>query len=408
VMVVGLPVACKVEHCQLTVRRPTQLAADVLELAALERRLEADALRAAAGRAAARLATSRARVARARAANEARGVALQRALRALGAAAAGEAARGGAPARERGLAALACASEARREEQRRALARLLDVVGPLELAPPSAGGRVLAVVAEGKRAGGASAYALRLPDAGARYAAAAAVPCGLPDALGRGALLVEGLAALLRLPLPLRVAARGGRSAVWEPERFADARGAPAHALPLYWPDAAPGDARAVEGFADACALLQRGAAALACARLGPDAGVRLRPEWAPFAWLVGLCAVLEEELRAPRARRGAPPPPAGAASAVFGRRGAAGGSAGAASFLSAPEEEDGGEAGWELPPLRVLPPPPHAAADVAHWERSLHGAAGGGGSPAERGAAAAARAVAARWLAWAHQQMAA
>eukprot|EP00887_Chlorella_sp_A99_P008185 scaffold12.g8185.t1 len=267
----------------------------------------------------------------------------------------------------------------------------------------------------------------------------------LGSALGYAALLVDLLGRFLMLPVLHRCAFVGAASHAWQPESFWDMPGdgkggAPADGrLPLFWAEgglysavaaglSAAGAAASHAGAAGAAAaaereevarqrqrqqflralhLLQRSAGQLVCARLGPDAAVKLPPHWSPFAWLAGLCKALAAEPRGARGAGAAGVPGAGrtlAASAVFGPRGVAGAAAALHEsvllLFGEDEEESGlGEEGseeWEVMPRpsygHMIPPPPSQPEDVEHWTRAMQDTqAGGRGGGGAGGAAAAA-----------------
>lgn len=184
-----------------------------------------------------------------------------------------------------------------------------------------------------------------------------------PTTLGYLALLLDVLSRFLSLPLLLRVNFRGSTSSVWRPsEGFYDLRThPPRNALPLY-DTSNKSDASFIalhqssETLAEAVMMLQKGAAALVYAKLGPDAPLRIPPHWPPCAWLAGLCKILCAE---PRYNL--------AASAVFGRQ------------MEVPPFDEAGlpavqqeEEGWELMPEKFFPPPPSAPEDVEHWSRAV------------------------------------
>lgn len=150
----------------------------------------------------------------------------------------------------------------------------------------------------------------------------------------------------------LLVSLQGSTSCIWQPESFWDMRAAPPEdVLPLFAIKPAEGHAHnlysAVAGMAvgpagaaaaEAAATeqrqhlaralycLQRSAGAVVAARLGPDAPLKVPPDWSPLALLGGLCKLMAGEhgrpplsasrvMAVPRDHRGGL-----AASAVFGR----------------------------------------------------------------------------------------
>ena len=193
---------------------------------------------------------------------------------------------------------------------------------------------------------------LLLPDSRASWGELGAGAATLGSALGYLVLLLDLLSRLLQLPLPhSRCAFQGSTSRLWQPDSFWDMRaGPPADALLLAWPKAAAeghhdwgaslaamggggaaaaaaqARARAEQQLRAALHTLARGAGALVFARLGPEAPLKVPPDWSPFAWLAGLCKVLASEgggpPRPPSARVAVPSGAAQplAASGVFGR----------------------------------------------------------------------------------------
>lgn len=158
---------------------------------------------------------------------------------------------------------------------------------------------------------------LLLPDSHASWAELGAQAQTLGSALGYLALLLDLLSRLLQLPLPhFRSAFQGSTSRLWQPDGFWDMRASPPNdALLLAWPKAveglewsgslaAMGSSRAAAAAQQARArqeqqlraalhIMVRGAGALVFARLGPEAPLKVPPDWPPFAWLAGLCKVL-------------------------------------------------------------------------------------------------------------------
>lgn len=152
----------------------------------------------------------------------------------------------------------------------------------------------------------------------------ACLPQQLGSSLGCVALLLDVLSRFLQLPLLHRAHFCGSHTRLWQPDSFWDMRSTPPPgALPLFPPKQPPdghghnlysavagmagaggAGASAAEAAAGVAALqralyaLQRSAGAVVFARLGPDAPLRVPPDWSPFAWLGGLCKMLAAEPR--------------------------------------------------------------------------------------------------------------
>ncbi|PRW61012.1 hypothetical protein C2E21_0461 [Chlorella sorokiniana] len=243
---------------------------------------------------------------------------------------------------------------------------------------------------------------LLLPDSRAGWAELGTSAQTLGSALGYLALLLDLLSRLLQLPLPhSRCAFQGSTSRMWQPDSWWDMRASPpADALLLAWPKvaaeghhewgaslAAMGSggaaaqaqarARAEQQLRAALHTLARGAGALVFARLGPEAPLKVPPDWSPFAWLAGLCKVLAAEAagpqRPPSARVAVPPGAAHplAASGVFGRYSPEAGSMAQSVLLFPDGADDAVEEDWEhlpRPAYGMIPPPPSQPEDVEHW----------------------------------------
>lgn len=226
---------------------------------------------------------------------------------------------------------------------------------------------------------------LLLPDSRASWAELGASSQALGSALGYLALLLDVLSRLLQLPLPhSRCAFQGSTSRLWQPDNWWDMRASPpADALLLAWPKAAAeghhewgaslaamggggaaaaaaARARAEQQLRSALHMLARGAGALVFARLGPEAPLKVPPDWSPFACLAGLCKVLAAEAagpqRPPSARVAVPPGAAHplAASGVFGRYSPEAGSMAQSVLLFPGGWEGGGEVVVRLQPLHL------------------------------------------------------
>lgn len=183
--------------------------------------------------------------------------------------------------------------------------------------------------------------ALPLPDSRASMAELAQLSGTLGSALGYLALLLDLLCRFLQLPAPHRCAFQGSTSRLWQPDSFFDMRASPPNdALLLAWPRGAEeaasasalGSTLGVRGGGAAAAqqrarqeqqlraalhALQRSAGMLVFARLGPDAALKVPPDWPPFTWLAGLCKMLAAEPRQVSSRLAVPPGAGGAAAAA-------------------------------------------------------------------------------------------
>ncbi len=235
----------------------------------------------------------------------------------------------------------------------------LTLVHPARPASPSSGGATssstsTAATAAAGAAGAAGAAAsaerasamicaLPLPDSRASMAELAQLSGTLGSALGYLALLLDLLCRFLQLPAPHRCAFQGSTSRLWQPDSFFDMRASPPNdALLLAWPRgaeeatsagsalgstlgmggggaaaAAQHRARQEQQLRAALHALQRSAGMLVFARLGPDAALKVPPDWPPFTWLAGLCKMLAAEPRPVSSRLAVPPGPGGAAAAA-------------------------------------------------------------------------------------------
>lgn len=262
----------------------------------------------------------------------------------------------------------------------------------------------------------------------------------LGSSLGYVALLLDVMSRFLQLPVLHRTAFQGSTTYIWQPESFWDMRShPPPHALPLFPPghkahqegglhdlggalysavagmagggSAPEADAqqaqRAQQALQRGLYLLQQSAGVMVWARLGPDAPLKLPPDWSPLAWLGGLCRVLGGEPRvgAGRGVQGHPHPhPLHQQGSHYGRvaaGGAGGGLAASVVFgrlspqqdalsqsMSWPED-DGGEEEWDIIPRpsygRMIPPPPSNPDDVEHWAQAMYPAAPADGQAAQQ-----------------------
>jgi hypothetical protein len=208
----------------------------------------------------------------------------------------------------------------------------LTLVPPVRPASPASGPHGGAGSSGAERAA-AMICSLPLPDSRASMAEVGALARSLGSALGYLALLLDLLSRFLQLPVAHRCAFQGSTSRMWQPDSFFDMRATPPNdALTLSWPKAADewvgGGAgqqqqqqqRQEQQLRTALHTLQRSAGMLVYARLGPEAALKVPPDWPPFTWLAGLCKMLAAEPRPSSGRMAVPGPRNLAASAVFGR----------------------------------------------------------------------------------------
>lgn len=239
----------------------------------------------------------------------------------------------------------------------RVVRRAMQIL-PLTLVPPArpasppggtasssgahAAGAAAARAAASAERAAAMICALPLPDSRASMAELARLSGTLGSALGYLALLLDLLCRFLQLPAPHRCAFQGSTSRLWQPDSFFDMRASPPNdALLLAWPRgadesalagsalgstlgvgsgsaaAAQHRARQEQQLRAALHALQRSAGMLVFARLGPDAALKVPPDWPPFTWLAGLCKMLAAEPRPVSSRLAVPPGPGGAAAAA-------------------------------------------------------------------------------------------